>query len=40
MEINEAMRMCLFDIGNMYTNTPKAEVVNIIGNMKENNSES
>jgi hypothetical protein len=38
IEINEDMRICSFDIENMYTNIPKTEVVNIIKNVIENNS--
>jgi hypothetical protein len=30
IEIDEGVRMCPFDIENMYTNIPKLEVINII----------
>jgi hypothetical protein len=33
IEINEDMRICSFDIENMYTNIPKVEVLNIIKNI-------
>jgi hypothetical protein len=36
MEINEDMRMCSFNKEKVYTNIPKAEVVNITENMIEN----
>lgn len=32
MEINEDMRMCSFDIQNMYINIPKSNVISIINN--------
>jgi hypothetical protein len=35
IEINEDMRICSFDIQNMYTNIPKVEVLNIIKNNGE-----
>jgi hypothetical protein len=36
IEINEDVRICSFDIQNMYTNIPKLEVIDIITNIKEN----
>jgi hypothetical protein len=32
MEINEDMRMCSFNVENMYTNIPKSGVINVITN--------
>jgi hypothetical protein len=39
IEINEDVKICSFDIENMYTNTPKSEVVYIIANMIESDPE-
>jgi hypothetical protein len=39
MEINEDMRMCSFDIENMYINIPKSDVMNIINSLLKTNSE-
>jgi hypothetical protein len=36
IEINKDVRLCSFDIENMYTNIPKAEVINIINNIIQN----
>jgi hypothetical protein len=33
IEINNDMRICSFDIENMYTNIPKREIINIINNI-------
>jgi hypothetical protein len=33
MEISEDMRMCSFDIENMYTTIPISDVINIINNL-------
>jgi hypothetical protein len=40
IEINEDMRICLFDIDNMYTNIPKVEVLNIIKSIMESDPET
>jgi hypothetical protein len=37
IEINEDVRICSFDIQNMYTNIPKLEIMNIITDIMENN---
>jgi hypothetical protein len=33
------MRICSFDIENMYKNIPKREIINIIKNILQNNTE-
>jgi hypothetical protein len=33
IELNDNMRLCSFDIENMYTNIPKTNVINIISNI-------
>jgi hypothetical protein len=33
------MRICSFDIENIYTNIPKREIINVINNVLENNTE-
>jgi hypothetical protein len=38
-ELNRDMRICSFDIENMYTNTPKRDAINIINNILESNPE-
>jgi hypothetical protein len=40
IEINEDVRICSYDIENKYTNIPKLEVINIIKNIMENDSET
>jgi hypothetical protein len=40
IEINKEMRLCSFDIENMYTNIPKNSSINIINNTLENNKET
>jgi hypothetical protein len=37
MEINENIRMCSFDIENMYTNIPTVDTINIITNILKTN---
>jgi hypothetical protein len=39
MEINGDVRMCSFEIGNMYTNIPKSDVINIVNNILKTNPE-
>jgi hypothetical protein len=39
MEINENMRMCSFNIENMYINIPKSDVISIINNILKTNPE-
>jgi hypothetical protein len=39
IEIDKDVRMCSFDIENMYTNIPKLEVINIIENITENHTD-
>jgi hypothetical protein len=33
IELNDNMRLCSFDVENMYTNIPKTEIINIISNI-------
>jgi hypothetical protein len=40
IEINEDMRICSFNIENMYTNIPNVEVLNIIKNIMESDPET
>jgi hypothetical protein len=39
IELNKNMRLCSFDIENMYTNIPKIGIINIINIILENNLE-
>jgi hypothetical protein len=39
IELNNNIRICLFDIENMYRNIPKKEIINITNNVLENNIE-
>jgi hypothetical protein len=39
VELNKDMRLCSFDIENMYINIPKIGIVNIVNNILENNQE-
>jgi hypothetical protein len=38
-ELNRDMRICSFDIENMYSNTPKRDTIHIINNILESNPE-
>jgi hypothetical protein len=37
IELNKDMRLCSFDIENIYTNIPKGEIINIVNSITENN---
>jgi hypothetical protein len=39
IELNNYTRICSFDIENIYTNIPRKDVINIINNILENNTE-
>jgi hypothetical protein len=39
IELNKYMRLCSFDVENMYTNIPKIDIINIINTIIENNQE-
>jgi hypothetical protein len=39
IELNSVMRICSFDIENMYTNIPRRDIINIINNILVNNTE-
>jgi hypothetical protein len=38
-DMNIDMRICSFDIKNMYTNIPRKDIINIINNILDNNTE-
>jgi hypothetical protein len=40
IDLNKDIRICSFDIENMYTNIPKIDIINIINNILENNQET
>jgi hypothetical protein len=39
IELDSNIRMCSFDIENTYTNIPRNDIINIINNMLENNTD-
>jgi hypothetical protein len=39
IELNNDTRICVLDIENMYTNIPRKDIINIINNILENNTE-
>jgi hypothetical protein len=39
IELNSVMRVCSFNIENMYTNIPRKDIINISNNILDNNTE-